>query len=58
MPEQDEVSQWLKKAEDDLAAQIFFLKDLQKEHDLEILLNSLKSHLKYRNYPSRGSSIN
>ena len=74
MIEQDEILQWLKKAEDDLAAgkaiidmsapawtacfhaqqsaekslkaaQIFFLKDLQKEHDLEILLNSLKSYL-------------
>lgn len=72
MPEQNEISDWLKKAEDDLmagkaiidksapawtacfhaqqsaekslkAAQIFFLKDIQREHDLEVLLNSLKS---------------
>ena len=73
MLEQNEIFEWLKKAEDDLlagkaiidksapawtacfhaqqsaekslkAAQIFFLRDIQKEHDLEVLLNSLKSY--------------
>ena len=75
MPKTKEVNEWLKRAEDDLAAaraitkenapywvacfhcqqtaekalkaaQIYFLKDFQKEHDLEVLINSLQKHFK------------